>query len=383
MQPGHASIGGTFRAGQVHVSQATATTVPVIGNNTAVGAGTSVGGSFTSAQQSGIGVRGTAVATVGRANGVYGESRSAGGAGVYGKSTTRSNFADEFAAGVLGESVSSSVPGVMGFSTVGAGVYGTTLANGSAAITAFHQGTSGSGIHTFGPTGIFASGGVPPFGVGIDARGANGGTFSVVNNGNGTACRGSNAMAVSTGFGVYGRHFTNNGFAVFAEGKTGATGTKSFVIDHPFDPTNKTLSHYCTEGEEPLNVYRGRVVTDARGEAWVRLPDYFEEINTEPTVQLTVSDSSDSFVMAKVAREVSGGRFLIRTSKPGAKVFWRVEARRNDRWMQAYGAPVEAEKPDFVRGTYMRPELYGKPQSMSEDARRFPAIAEPKRPGSR
>lgn len=91
-------------------------------------------------------------------------------------------------------------------------------------------------------------------------------------------------------------------------------------------------------------------MTDGKGEAWVTLPDYFDEINIDPTVQLTVSDSSADFVMAKVARDVADKKFMIRTSKPNAKVFWRVEARRNDRWVRTYGAPVEATKPEPVRG---------------------------------
>lgn len=379
-QAGHANIGGTFRAGQVNVTQSSASTIPVIGNNTAVGAGTAIGSSFSSSQQEGIGVRGTAAATIGQNSGVYGESRSREGAGVTGKNKNVAFAGGSVAAGVYGEAVSAPIPGVYGFNSVGTGVYARTD-TGSNALTAFNAGSNGYGIYVQGPTAIHAQGGGNPVLFGVSGTGANGGTFTVQNNANATACRGANNQAVSSGYGVYGRHFTANGYAVFAEGKTGATGTKSFVIDHPFDPTNKTLSHYCTEGPEPLNVYRGKVVTDSKGEAWVTLPDYFDEINIDPTVQLTVSDPSSDFVMAKVARDVADRKFMIRTSKPGAKVFWRVEARRNDRWVKTYGAPVEAVKPELVRGTYMRPELYGKPQSMSEDARRYPeAKSVPARP---
>lgn len=329
-----------------------------------------MGGSFSSSQQSGTGVRGTAAATVGRTFGVYGETRSPSGAGVYGKSTSTSNGAD-FAAGVFGESSTSTIAGVYGYNPFGTAVVSRTD-GGSTGLLALNNNANGQAIYAAGPTGIYAQGGGGQFDYGVEGRGANGGNFQVQNNTGGTACRGANNQAVSSGYGVYGRHFDSDGYAVFAEGKTGATGTKSFVIDHPLDPTNKTLSHYCTEGPEPLNVYRGRTVTDGRGQAWVTLPDYFDEINIDPTVQLTVSDPSDDFVMAKVAQEVVGRKFLIRTSKPGVRVFWRVEARRNDRWVQRYGAPVEAKKPESVQGTYLRPELYGKPQTMSEDARRFP-----------
>src|SRR5262249_46402736 len=54
----------------------------------------------------------------------------------------------------------------------------------------------------------------------------------------------------------------NTGTAVYAEGRFAATGTKAFQIDHPLDPQNKYLNHYCEEGPEPLNVYRGTVTLD-------------------------------------------------------------------------------------------------------------------------
>lgn len=44
------------------------------------------------------------------------------------------------------------------------------------------------------------------------------------------------------------------------------------------------------------------------------------------------------------------------------EVSWRVEAVRNDRWVQRYGAPEEVEKEDAERGQYPHPELYGQPK---------------------
>jgi len=48
---------------------------------------------------------------------------------------------------------------------------------------------------------------------------------------------------------------------------------------------------------------------------------------------------------------------------PGKRVSWRVEAVRNDRWVQKHGAPVEVEKEGFERGKYQHPELYGLPEA--------------------
>src|SRR6185369_2591920 len=80
------------------------------------------------------------------------------------------------------------------------------------------------------------------------------------------------------GYGVYG---TGGLYGVFSNGNLSASGTKSFRMDHPSDPENKYLLHYCAEGPEPLNLYTGTVTTDAKGEAWVQLPAYCEAINKD------------------------------------------------------------------------------------------------------
>ncbi|MBS1724715.1 MAG: hypothetical protein JSS66_17375 [Armatimonadetes bacterium] len=162
-----------------------------------------------------------------------------------------------------------------------------------------------------------------------------------------------------TGYGVYGSGPAGS-FGVYASGNLGASGTKSFRIDHPLDPRNKYLLHYCAEGPEPQNIYNGVVKTDAKGYAWVDLPSYFASINKDCRYQLTVLDDSEDFVLAKVTRGVQGNRFQIRTNKGGVKVSWEVKATRNDLWVQEHGAPVEVEKQGTERGTYQHPELYNK-----------------------
>ncbi len=162
----------------------------------------------------------------------------------------------------------------------------------------------------------------------------------------------------SGGIGVRGTGLPP-GFGVFAVGNLGASGNKSFRIDHPLDPEHKFLRHYCSEGPEPLNVYGGTVTTNDNGFASVILPDYFESINRDPRVQLTVEDASDDFVLVKVVGPVRDGVFALRTSKPHVKVYWEVKAVRNDLWVQRYGAPVEEDKPAAEHGLYQHPELYG------------------------
>lgn len=183
----------------------------------------------------------------------------------------------------------------------------------------------------------------------------------------GTAVAGS--LFGATGQAVFGGCTQPaNTYAGLFQGRTAASGTKSFLIDHPLDPANKTLAHYCSEGPEPLNLYQGTVVTDGAGFATVELPDYFGAINTDVRYQLTVIDESDEFVLAKVAHRVENNRFVIRTSVGNVEVSWQVSGVRNDAFVRAYGAPVEMDKPEDKRGTFLAPELYHGPAMIEAGA---------------
>jgi hypothetical protein len=173
----------------------------------------------------------------------------------------------------------------------------------------------------------------------------------------------STGVSATTGvnYGLYGWTNSAAGFGVFSGGNTGATGSKSFRIDHPLDPENKYLLHYATESPTPQNFYVGNVVTDTQGYAWVTLPDYFSEINKNFKYQLTIVDDrdSDGFVMVKVSKKIRDGRFQIRTSVPNVEVSWRVDADRNDLYMRNRPAKDVVDKSDIERGTYQHPEFYG------------------------
>jgi hypothetical protein len=163
-----------------------------------------------------------------------------------------------------------------------------------------------------------------------------------------------------SGIGVYGYASTTSGYGVYSQGRFAATGTKSFQIDHPLRPETYYLSHFCTEGPEPYNSYRGTVVLDANGEAWIQLPDYFEAINRDPSYHLTAVGAP--MPNLHVAVEIQGNRFKIAGGVPGKKVSWEVKAIRNDRWVQRYGFQTEQEKEDIFKGKYLQPELYGMPK---------------------
>jgi hypothetical protein len=115
------------------------------------------------------------------------------------------------------------------------------------------------------------------------------------------------------------------------------------------------------ESPEVLNQYTGNVILDADGEAWVQVPSWFGAINTDLRYQLTCIGG---FAPVYIAQELQGNRFKIAGGEPGMKVSWLVTALRNDPYVQRYPQPVEQEKPEDERGTYLYPELYDQPEEM-------------------
>jgi hypothetical protein len=181
------------------------------------------------------------------------------------------------------------------------------------------------------------------------------------NNTSGVGLWGNGHIAVNgdgVDYGVWGST-AGAGYALFASGNTGATGTKSFVIDHPLDPANKTLLHYSTEAPEPLNTYSGVVVIDSNGGATIDLPEYCEAINKDFRYQLTAVGAPMPGLY--VASKVDHNQFRIAGGRAGMEVSWSVTGVRNDAWVRAHGAPVERAKSAEERGYYYEPELFGAP----------------------
>jgi hypothetical protein len=269
-------------------------------------------------------IHGLADRTTGETYGVYGESGSASGYGVYGLATAPTgNTVGVYGRaespngkGVLGSSQDDI--GVSGSSATGTGVLGTALS-----LDEVSYGVAGQCVSLIG-SGVY--------GVALNA--------------------GNN-------YGVFGQAYGNSSYGVWSSGRFGASGTKSFRIDHPLDPENKYLNHYCTEAPEPLNAYSGTACLDGKGQAWVELPDYFAQINRDPRVLLTAAGAP--MPNLHVAEEIVANRFKIAGGAPAGKVYWRVEATRSDRWVQTYGAPEQVEKTPHERGRYQNPELYGQP----------------------
>ena len=184
--------------------------------------------------------------------------------------------------------------------------------------------------------------------------------------------------------GVYGRAVGGSGinYAVYGYAASGATnwagyfsgnvnvtgilskGGGAFKIDHPLDPANKYLYHSFVESPDMMNVYNGNVILDAAGEAWVEFPEWFETLNRDFRYQLTCVGA---FAPVYIADKVSGNRFRIAGGDPGMEVSWLVTGIRQDRFAEENRIPVEEMKSERERGTYLHPEAYGLPATMSID----------------
>ena len=184
----------------------------------------------------------------------------------------------------------------------------------------------------------------------------------------GIASNGNDGVGVEGAGGRYGIHAiaTNsntNTYGVYAQGDLAATGVKSFVVDHPTNPTNKVLRHYSVESNEVLNMYRGIAKFDSLGFCKIELPNYWDAANTNPSYQLTAIGTPEQ---PYIYKEIEDNYFII-SGKPFTKVSWTVYSNRNDptfRYYDSHGknySNEEFDKLDSEKGSYYVPEAFGKP----------------------
>lgn len=346
------STASTGNTNGVRGDAASTTGTGVLGFASA-GAGVTNGVLGVATSPSGRGVVGWNPSTVGIGSGVYGQADSANGRGVYGEATYANAAGQTF--------------GVLGIANCPA--YGSAGVRG--VNNAYGQVIGVEGVATNDPgTGVVGRGGITgayfqanatsgsPI-TGVYGLGFHRGVYGEAGGGDGLVGY-SYSPFTTVHAGVFGDVLLANSlsYAVFAHGPFAASGTKAFVIDHPLDPEHKLLEHYCAEGPDPLLIYRGEATLDARGEAWVQLPNYFEAIAEQPHYSLTCVGG---FAPVYIAQRVQAGRFKIAGGTAGLVVDWVVTARRGDAFVRAHGSPVEIEKQGADVGRYLHPELYGQP----------------------
>jgi len=142
-------------------------------------------------------------------------------------------------------------------------------------------------------------------------------------------------------------------------------GGGSFKIDHPLDPENKYLYHSFVESPDMMNIYNGNVILDARGQAWVELPEWFGPLNRDFRYQLTAVGAPGPNLY--VAEKISGNRFQIAGGEPGMEVSWQVTGIRQDAFAEAHRIPVEEDKPENERGNYLHPREHGMAETAGID----------------
>ena len=149
-----------------------------------------------------------------------------------------------------------------------------------------------------------------------------------------------------------------------------AKSSGSFKIDHPLDPANKYLYHSFVESPDMKNIYDGVVTLDDTGAAIVTMPDWFNALNQDFRYQLTAMGAPGPNLY--IAEEISGNSFKIAGGTSGMKVSWQVTGIRHDAYANAHRIPVEQNKSAEERGTYIHPELFGKPASQGLDRQERP-----------
>jgi hypothetical protein len=267
-------------------------------------------------------VSGHAQSKLGGTQGVYGESNSNIGVGVWGNATSEPEDVDPPFA-----------------NSEGIGVKGTSKSREGIGVLGVADRANGENIGVRGESK--SDSGVGVYGIASEATGGN--------------------------IGVKGESASPNGYAGYFVGNVNITGTLTkgmgtFKIDHPLDPENKYLYHSFVESPDMMNIYNGIVTLGKDGSAVVTLPDWFEALNREFRYQLTCIGG---FAPVYVAKKVIGNRFKIAGGKPGMEVSWQLTGVRKDAYAEMHRVQVEEMKPIAERGAYMHPEAFGKSSEKS------------------
>ncbi|MBU6324345.1 MAG: hypothetical protein KJS92_02560 [Bacteroidetes bacterium] len=216
------------------------------------------------------------------------------------------------------------------------------------ALSAINSTTDGAGRFT-NTTGTFASLGTSNNGIYASTLGAT--------NTSGAAIYGDNGASNTVSYaGFFNGRTTVNGSMSVLGALSKSSGT--FKIDHPLDPENKYLYHSFVESPDMMNIYNGIAIADEHGEAVVLMPDWFEALNMEFRYQLTCIGG---YAPVYVAEKIKDNRFKIAGATKGLEISWQVTGIRHDAYAEKNRIQVEVEKSETEKGTYLHPEVFGKP----------------------
>ena len=209
-----------------------------------------------------------------------------------------------------------------------------------------------------------ATAGSPPAALTVKATDTNTPNFGIYSTSSGAGGTGvyGEADNGTLAVGVWGS--SSSGLAGLFSGDVQISGSiskagGSFKIDDPVDPANKYLYHSFVESPDMMNIYDGVVTLDAKGEASVTLPAWFEALNREFRYQLTCVGG---YSQIYISQKIQNNTFKIAGGTPGLEVDWQVTGIRHDAWANAHRIPVEVDKPSGEQGYFLHPELFGAPR---------------------
>jgi len=107
-------------------------------------------------------------------------------------------------------------------------------------------------------------------------------------------------------------------------GPTGPQGEKTFIIDHPTDPT-RYLVHACIEGPEIGVYYRGSAILEQTS-VTIQLPNYVSAFATNFTVQITPIYEPGQPIATYASTKVVNGAFEV--YGPPGSFYWLVHGSR-------------------------------------------------------
>jgi hypothetical protein len=107
-------------------------------------------------------------------------------------------------------------------------------------------------------------------------------------------------------------------------GPQGPTGDKTFIIDHPTDPT-RYLVHACIEGPEVGVYYRGSATLEQTS-VTIQLPNYVPAFASDFTVQITPIYEPGKPIASYASTKVVNGSFEVYGS--AGSFYWLVHASR-------------------------------------------------------
>ncbi|MBS1722950.1 MAG: hypothetical protein JSS66_08365 [Armatimonadetes bacterium] len=309
-QIGHATITGTFRAGQVFVQQGSTATIPVVGNSTAV-TGNTLGGSFSVASPAGIAVRGTATSTTGSNFGVIGTTRSAQGTGVLGLASAKDAF------GVWARNTNIAGPALVAENTASGGLaakfLGDTVTHGSATVQGTFEADTANGLAMLKVFQLNASESL----------------FSLQPPGGGPTVGQIFASSTFSGMILNSQNVNQVMLSADVNGVGSVTADiKNFVQPDPDDEA-RDIVYACVEGPEAAAYVRGTAHL-VNGRAIVALPRHFQNVSVLDGMTVQVSPlSADSEGLAIIHKSLD--RFEVRELRRGSGSYdfdWEVKAVR-------------------------------------------------------